>query len=231
MIKPRRCVVPILVAAALMAATTAIASPQFETSFGVRYSTHDPGASTGLRTLITWTDPGAPNGVPKPIQSIVTKFPHGARFDTRALPACEASDDEVVSEGAAACPESSLLGTGHTSAAFASGGGFETDVTLFNAPGQIIVLVTFHGTTTVATEFRDEVKGRTLTVTPELPAGVSLTKLSLHFGPHSRMVGAQRRTYLTTPPECPAGGDWTIRGRFTYADASTQDLESTSPCA
>jgi hypothetical protein len=106
--------------------------------------------------------------------------------------------------------------------------GLVTDVTLFNARGEIIVLVTIGGTP--ITEFRDSVKGRKITIEPALPAGVSLKRLKLRIGPHSTGRGAHRRTYMSNPPSCPKSRKWTTVAKFTYANGSAQTLRSGSPC-
>jgi len=218
-------------AIALAAPASGLASSQFASTFQLNYLTRHLGASTGLHTIMTWSDPGEPGGAPKAIREIELKLQRGTRFDTDALPACEASDEEVTTQGAAACPAASTLGSGHTDARLASGAAFNTDVTLFNAPGEIIVLVTLHDTTTTITEFRDQVKGRTITVEPALPPGVSLTRLDLRIDPHSRRTGGRRRVYMRSPRVCPADREWAVRGSFTYADASTEALKSTSRCS
>jgi hypothetical protein len=213
---------------ALVAAGVALASPQFTATFRMTYLTQKPGAPAGQVPLMTWSDPGAPNGVPKVIKRITMKFHPGTRFDTSALARCRASDAEVLSKGTSACPAGSRLGTGHTNAALAAGTRFTTDVTLFNARGQIIVLVTVGGTP--VTEFRDRVKARTITIEPVLPAGVSLERLKLTIGRHSKGSGAKRRTYMRTPPTCPRSRRWTTAARFTYADGSSQTFRSHTRC-
>jgi hypothetical protein len=177
---------------------------------------------------MTWSDPGAPAGVPKTIKQIKLRFHPGTHFDTSALARCQASDDEIKSKGASACPAGSRLGAGNTEAVLGSGVEFTTDVTLFNSRGEIIVLVTLHGVP--VTEFRDRVRGRTITVNPALPAGVALTELNLRIDPHSKGSGAQRKSYMRTPRVCPASRSWTTVARFTYADRSTQTFQSASPC-
>lgn len=229
MVKPRVTAVLLAGVIALVTAASGLASSEFASTLAIKQLNRDPGSSTGFRTLITWSDPGEPNGVPKAIEEIVLKLPRGSRFDTGALPVCEAPDDQISSEGLAACPAASQVGSGHTSAALGSAA-FDTDVTLFNAPDQIIVLVTLHGTTTTLTEFRDQVHGRTVLVRPVLPAGVSLTRLDLTFDAHESRAAGKRRAYLTTPPDCPKTGKWTSRAVFTYVDASTEALKSTSRC-
>jgi hypothetical protein len=213
---------------ALALASAALASPKFSASFHMAYLTERPGAPTGQAPLMTWSDPGAPKDVPKPIKRIDMTFHPGTRFDTSALTRCQASDDEIKLKGGSACPASSRLGSGHTKAVFPSGSGFTTDVTLYNARGEIIVVVTLQGN--VITEFRDVVKRRTISIRPVLPGGVSLTRLSLRIGRHSKGHGTKQRTYMRAPASCPKSRRWTTRAKFIYLDGSTESFSSRTPC-
>jgi hypothetical protein len=213
-----------MLATALTLASLALASPQFSATFELTYLSRHPGAPSGQVPLMTWSDPGAPNEVPKTIKRIELTFHRGTRFDTSALARCRATDAELKSNGVAACPKGSKLGAGHTVGVFSSGAEFTTDVTLFNARGQIIVLVFLEGT--LVTEFRDRVHGRTIAIEPVLPSGVSLERLKLRIGPHSK----GRRTYMRNPPSCPRSGKWTTVAEFTYVDGSAQTLRSGSSC-
>jgi len=213
---------------ALAATGGALASPQFSATFHLTYLSSHPGAPSGQVPLMTWTDPGAPAEVPKVIKRIELTFHPGTRFDTSALARCRASDAEIKSKGASACAAASELGTGHTVGVFSSGSEFTTDVTLFNARGEIIVLVSLNGT--LVTEFRDRVKGRKIAIEPVLPSGVSLKRLKLRIGPHSKGHGARQRTYMRNPPSCPRSRKWTTVAKFTYVDGSGQTLRSGSPC-
>jgi hypothetical protein len=217
----RRTVLALLLASIVpAAAATAVASPRFSATFRLSYLTRAPGSPAGQALLMTWSDRGAPNEVPKAIKRIDLRFPPGTRFDTSALARCRASDSEIKAKGSSACPAATRLGRGHTTGVSTSGAEFTTDVTLFNARGQIIVLVTLQGV--VLTEFRDRVKGRTITIEPALPPGVSLKRLKLRIGRHSG--------YMRAPPSCPASRKWTTVARFAYADRSVQTLRSASPC-
>jgi hypothetical protein len=205
-------------------AGAALASPQFSSSFDLTYLSRTPGAPSGQVPLMTWSDPGAPNEVPKTIKRIELRFHKGTEFDTSALARCHAADAKILSTGGAACPKASRLGSGHTTGVFSNGSDFVTDVTLFNARGQIIVVVLLNGTP--VTEFRDGVKGRTITIEPVLPAGVSLKRLKLRIGRHSK----GQRTYMRNPPACPPSRKWTTVAKFTYTDGSAQTLRDSSPC-
>jgi hypothetical protein len=227
---PLRKTAVLLIAACVLgvAAYTAQASPRFKASLELTYLTTKPGVSSGFTTLMTWTDPGAPSGVPKVIKRINFRFPQGTTFDTSALPRCTASDQAIKTMGASACPSTSRLGAGSTIGVFPSGAQIATKVALFNARNQIIVAVTVNGA--LVTEFRDEVKRDTIIVKPVLPAGVSLKRLALRFDAHSTGRGAARRVYMRTPQSCPAARHWTISGTFTYVDRSSQKLTTTTRC-
>jgi len=205
------------------------ASPEFAATFEMRYGSGVPGASTGLRAHVTWTDPGERAAKPKEIKRIVFRFHPGSRFDTAALPRCRASDTTVRDRGAAACPPSSRVGTGATMVNTGTAPIFGTRVTFFNARGEIIVLVKA-GTLTI-TVFRDDVVGDTIAVNAKIPAGFALTDLQVAFRAHNRRVAGRRRSYFRTPRTCPASGTWTTTASFTYVDGSTQELASTTPCA
>jgi hypothetical protein len=205
-------------------AIVALASPQFSSTFDLAYTSRVPGAASGQVPLMTWSDPGAPNGVPKIIKTIQLTFHKGTKFDTKALARCHAQDDKILATGGAVCPKKSRLGGGHTVGSFANGTDFTTDVTLFNARGEIIVVVTLNGTP--VTEFRDDVGERRITIKPKLPSGVSLKRLNLHIGRHT----TGRRTYMRNPPSCPASGRWTTIAKFTYVDGSRETKRDSSPC-
>jgi hypothetical protein len=184
------------------------------------YLSRVPGAASGQVPALTWSDPGAPNGVPKVIKRIVFTFARGTRFDTSALKRCHATDAQLKADGPSACPKASKLGAGHTTGIFSSGDEFVTDVTLFNARGQIIVVVQLNGT--VVTEFRDEVSGRKITIEPVLPPGVALEHLKLRIPRHGN--------YQRNPPTCPKSGKWTTVARYIYTDGSSETHKDGTPC-
>jgi hypothetical protein len=217
-----------VLATALIAGVLAVASPQFSSTFDMTYLSRVPGGASGQVQEIAWSDPGAPARVPKAIEQIKLTFARGTVFDTAALPRCHASDAQLKAKGPKACPSASKLGAGHTTGVFSSGDEFVTDVTLFNARGEIAVVVQLNGA--VITEFRDRVKGRTIIIEPVLPAGVSLKHLKVRIGPHSSGHGAKRRTYQRNPPTCPKAGKWTTVAHLTYTDHTSESHRSSTPC-
>jgi hypothetical protein len=209
----------------LASAAAAVASPQFSSTFEMTYVSQKPGAVGGIDTLMTWSDPGEPGDKPKRVTQIRFGFHPGTRIDTRALPQCLASDTKVHIEGRAGCPKNTRLGFARSEVKTTTTPIDKTRVTFFNAPRQIIVLVQVEGRTLAV--YRDDIKGRTVTVNLDLPAGLSLLRLHAHIAPHRRKGG---RVYFRNPPSCPASGEWTTTVKFTYLDGSTDGHSDGTPC-
>lgn len=177
---------------------------------------------------MTWSDPGEPGAKPKRITRIQFHFHPGTRIDTRALKQCRASDTDVRIQGARACPRASRLGFATSRVTTGVTPPDRTLVTFLNAPRQIIVLVRVEGRTLAV--YRDDIKGRVVTVNLDLPSGLSLLELRATIQPHVKGRGKKRRAYFRTPPVCPPSGEWTTTVIFTYIDGSTQQLADNSPC-
>jgi hypothetical protein len=209
-------------------AAVAYASPQFASTFELAYLPSKPAASGGIETLMTWSDPGEPGGKPKRITRIQFHFHPGTRIDTRALKRCRASDTDVRIQGARACPKASRLGFATSKVTTGVTHPDLTQITFFNAPRQIIVLVRVEGRTLAV--YRDDIKGRVVTVNLGLPSGLSLLELRATIKPHAKGRGKKRRVYFRTPPVCPPNGEWTTTVIFTYVDGSSQALADGSPC-
>jgi hypothetical protein len=97
-------------AVGLGASTAALASPQFVSTFAGTYTAQTPSTSSGLDALATWSDPGEPGGKPKEVQKIKVIFNPGTKLDTRALPACKASAEDIAIHAVRACPAKTKLG-------------------------------------------------------------------------------------------------------------------------
>ena len=146
-------------------------------------------------------------------------FNPGARFDTSALPVCRASDEQVQILAVRACPKATKLGEVRTQGVYAGGAPFDAFATLFNARGQIIVVValdSFKGR--LLTNFRDDVRGSTITINLKIPRGISLIRFQAHVPRHYLRRHGKRRAYFRTP-ELPCErrldhyGDLQLQGR------------------
>ena len=219
-------------AAVLVATTAALASPQFVSTFAGTYTAQKPGSSSGLDALSTWSDPGEPGGKPKEIQKIKVLFARGTKLDTRALPTCNASAEDVANLAVRACPRKTKLGEVRGQGVYAgSGAPFNTFATLFNAKRQIIVVVTLDNPKgRLLSTFRDDVERSSITINLKIGRGISLVRFQAHVPPHARKHGKKRRVYFTTPPSCPRTGMWTTTVIFSYRDGSSEQRSASTPC-
>ncbi len=229
---PRARVILLAGAVGLAASTVALASPQFVSTFAGTYTAQTPSTSSGLEALSTWSDAGEPGGKPKEVQRIKVIFAPGTKLDTRALPVCKASAEDVANLAVRACPARTKLGEVRGQGVYAgSGAPFNTFATLFNAKRQIIVVVTLDNAKgRLLTNFRDDVKRSSITINLKVGKGISLVRFQARVPPHVRKRGKKRRVYFTTPPSCPASGVWTTTVVFTYRDGSTEQRSAPSPC-
>jgi hypothetical protein len=219
-------------AVGLTAAAVAAASPQFASTFAGTYTAKTPRTSSGLNALATWTDPGEPSGKPKEVDKIKVVFAPGTKLDTRALPTCNASAEDVAIRAVRACPAKTKLGEVRGEGVYAgSTAPFNTYATLFNAKRQIIVVVTLDNPKgRLLTNFRDDVERSTITINLKIGKGISLVRFQARVPPHVRKQGKKRRVYFTTPPTCPPGGAWTTNVIFSYRDGTSDQHSATSPC-
>jgi hypothetical protein len=220
----------VLLAAAIVlaSATAGLASPQFTSSFELAYVPSSAGASAGIDTLMRWSDPGEPGGKPRRVTKIMLLFERGTRIDTSAVSLCRASDAAVLRQGEGACPRASKIGSGTSKLTPGSGPVAQTQISFFNAPKQIIVLVSVSGRTLAV--YRDDIKGRAVTVNLALPSSLSLLELHATINPRKRRHVRKGRIYFRNPRTCPPSGQWLTTVVWTYADGSTQQLSDAAPC-
>jgi hypothetical protein len=229
---PRAWVILLAGAVGLVATTAALASPQFVSTFVGTYTAKTPRTSSGLDALATWTDAGEPSGKPKEVDRIKVVFAPGTKLDTRALPTCNASAEDVANLAVRACPAKTKLGEVRGQGVYAgSTAPFNTYATLFNAKRQIIVVVTLDSPKgRLLTNFRDDVERSTITINLKIGKGISLVRFQAHVPPHVRKQGKKRRAYFRTPPSCPPTGVWTTTVIFSYRDASSDQHSGSTPC-
>jgi len=220
-----------IAACLLLPAVSALASPQFISTFAGTYSAQKPGSPSGLDALATWSDPGEASGKPKEVDRIKVIFAPGTKLDTRALPTCNASAEDIANLAVRACPAKTKLGEVRGQGVYAGGAPFNTYATLFNAKRQIIVVVTIDNAKgRLLTDFRDDVRRSSITVNLKIGRGISLIRFQAHVPVHSRKQGGKRRVYFRTPPSCPASGSWTTTVVLSYRDGTSDQHSSPSPC-
>ena len=234
----RRALVITAALAATLPASASAAGPR--QTFTGAFTSKTPGASSGYRLAIDYFNPADPQAKPPAVERVLQRLHEGSRLDTSAAPRCTASDAELVSQGAAACPANTQVGTGEIDADIGQAVGrfprvIKTRVTVFNADQELILYAesTNAGDPPLRVPSRSAVGERTFTSeAPPIPAvspsdpylAIKRVRLDIHA------VTAGGKALIRTPPACPAGGAWTTTGTFTYRDGVTETVSNGSPC-
>jgi len=208
-----------------------------EYAFGL--SSRAPATPTGLAVSVTYRHPQDPEAKPPALEEVAVVLPTGFRFDTGVVPSCEASNEELRLLGRGACPPESRVGAGTLLAVTGLTGvdPVETDLTVFNGGDELIELVSFKGTDITAGYDRLKIDGGRLVADPPVTPGgppdgrTTVRQVEFTIPQQTTGSGASRRSFLTTPPECPAGGAWTSRALFKFAAHERQELTAQTPCA
>ncbi|MEA2369057.1 MAG: hypothetical protein QOH38_1775 [Thermoleophilaceae bacterium] len=197
-----------------------------------------PGAATGTKFAFQFTNPENPDQKPHTVTRIVVHYPAGTKFDSGAAPQCHASDAELQSEGSAACPPESKVGSGLAVSDTGSSGPFpprytESTVSQFNGDHELIGVGENKDIPAIKTVTRTKINGTTASTDfPTFPGSpppdpyTPLKSLKVDF-PRRESHG---RATTRTPTTCPSVGYWTITTVFTYADDQTGQVVTHSPC-
>ena len=233
MFKPR---IAAATAVALVLALGAEAGAQSDAArqtYSDRFTTDEPGASTGRAYAIDYFRPEDRNAKPHAFSHLQVELADGARFDTSAIPQCTASDAQLMASGPSACPADTKVGTDETvvDTGFSGPGRFfTTDFHFFNNKDELILLamVRENGARVVV---RGKIGRNTLDIdNPMIPGtppdgGAAKSQRGTFFPRASR-----GRAYITTPARCPSSGYWVNKVNYTYRDGVRQTSESRSPC-
>jgi hypothetical protein len=234
----------LLVGMSVTAGVASAAKPRQK--LDMRFTSTRPGAPTGAKVNPTWLS-DHPGEKPHTITEDSFTFAKGAKVDFSVPTKCTATDQQLVNRGPSACPKSSRVGEGtvnldmgrpvwiipriiKTHVALLSGGPHEI-INVFrvtNVPLGFPIRVIDRG----------DVNGRTLSAENQLTPGfpppddyVAVKFDRLNFDKIVKGHGDNRRSFMTTPPSCPASGVWTNTASFTYVDHVTQQASSPSPCS
>jgi hypothetical protein len=196
-----------------------------------------PGKVTAERFRFDYRKPGDPDAKPPAVKRVVTVLPRHARYDPSVPASCTASDAELMTSGAAACPKGSAIGGGVVTVdtGFPGPARFVTaDVRFFNNAtdpnGEFIYLNTVRdgGARTVIRA--DVTRRRTITEAGMLPGtppdGGAIDTVDLTVD----RVKSDGDAYITTPPHCPRRGSWRTRVRFIYPDHVRQTVDDRTRC-
>jgi hypothetical protein len=203
------------------------------------FTTTQPNAPAGFGFTGRYHAAGDPAGDPPYMRKMVFYIPRGLRYDTTVPERCSASDLELATFGAAACPAGSRLGGGTSSTKFLGTFPSTLSVDVFNNTDEQIILGHSPGLSTVARgriHPDGSVEWASPTCFPTVqPAGCPVDdalqlESSVSVAPYTRSSGGVVRSYLTTPPTCPAVGHWETPIRLWWADGSVDTVTTEQPC-
>jgi hypothetical protein len=205
-----------------------------------RLTTTHTSAPAGWAFTGTYHAEGDPNGLPPYMRKMKSYHPPGMRIDTSVPGRCSASNLELAVRGADACPADSRLGGGTTWISFMGGVPRPAALDLFNNTNEQIIVGRSPGLATIARGriYPDgSVEYASPTCYPSVPPlgcpvdNALQVKSAITVPLYTRSVGGQVRSYLTTPPECPAAGYWETPVRFWWADGAVDTVVTRQSCS
>lgn len=224
-------------AAALAAASPAVAGTTPAGDFTFAFSSAEPGTPTGLEFRQLYKHPDDPEAKPSPVRRFLFAAPDGTVFDGSAVPACTATDEQFQQMGKGACPAESVVGTGFITIMTGVPGEkpFPADATVFNSGDGIIELFTEQRTGTFLAMERPQFRGKNAFEDTDIaptpggpPDGQSSAREAYLQFPLTR--GPDGRSFITTPPECPADRRWTARFEWTNGDGNSYENQHQAAC-
>jgi len=214
-------------------------------SYQETFTTDKPNTPTGMVLKVDWLG-NQPGEKPPTITQDVFTFAAGSKLDFSVPAICKATDAQLERRGPSACPRTSMVGGGTVD--------LDTGKSVWLIPrivktrawifdGGAGKLITLAQTTNLPTPIpirfvdRGTVSGTSITtMNPALPGFpppdnfVAVKRDRIRFFVVTKGSGANRRGFLTTPPSCPAGGQWMNVASFSYHDGVTQQASSASAC-
>ena len=221
--------------AALVPTSVAAAGqpPDSRQSARAKFTTALPHHATGLRLKIDYVNPEDESAKPPAVRRVETILARGSRIDTSVPELCEASDAQLMAQGESACPDGSQVGDGVLTidSGFPGPGRFVTaDVLFLNNTDELIFLSTVRGTGARVVTRASVGQRSTTSEAPMLPGtppdGGAIDTVRVRL----RSIEKAGDAYITTPKNCPEGGRWVNRIRFTYADDVSQAVRSRNGC-
>ena len=222
----------LLLAAGGAAVAPASARSAAPAEFSLTFDDTQPGTPANAELYILYKDPQNPedpDGRSPALTEVIIAAPPGTVFNGAAIPACTASDAELMALGTLACPEESKVGGGFGSVVTTTGppNEFVADVTLFNYGDGVIELLEFaEGGLKIVDRARFE-SPNTMVLNPAVVPGFTEREFSLSY---EGTRGAPDGAFITTPPQCPSTGLWSSQLTYTVTTGDTYSVSSGTPC-
>jgi hypothetical protein len=230
------------------AAAAAVAQPASGPREAVdqSFSTMRPDSPTGITYTGSYHAAGNAQGDPPYLRRLVFHPPSGTRFDTSVPARCTATDAQLAVMGPEACPPGSRLGSGTAEGLFFVPvthsfvlDHFQHNSQVLNNADEQILLIQSEGFTVVRGRIRSDGSSEfnPPTCFPAPPAGqqcaddyILQLKSSTVIPPYTRTTAGRVRSYVTTPPTCPAVGHWQTTIQYLWSDGSADSVVSDQPC-
>jgi hypothetical protein len=176
--------------------------------FEFKYTSKQPDSRTGFRYRVKLHQEG--DEQPPVVRELRLAFAPGTRIDRGAVPACDASDEELTEQGTKGCRKASRVARGSAGVYIGTATPADLHATVFSTkPGVVVLLTSDSGS--VIKVLRGKLKGaRTLTVPIEpTPLGdgkeAALVRFELDIAP----AGTRKRPWIRTPKRC-TGKGWDV---------------------
>lgn len=192
----------------------------------ISYGTKARGAAALLDFTVRYRLAGDDDAKPPAIRRVRIALPAGLRFDTTALPTCDASDDSFRALGTSACDPESKAGTGSLVAATGSPlDPLQADIHVYNGGEELVEVVTAKGTGTVLAVERIAIDANRLSADPTMAPGAPPDGTAVRD-----IVFTLERGFVLTPPRCPRRRHWRTTSEFAFADGSEATATSRARC-
>src|SRR3954469_14469661 len=221
----------------LAAAATASAEPvNFRHgTIDQQFTTTQPGAAAGLTFAGTYHAADDPHGDPPYMRKMVFHPPPGTAYDTSVPDRCTASDQTLETRGPSACPAGSVLGKGTSSGRVAGAFSGTLDTFLLHGANEQIVggKAPWRWTGArghIGPDGSIEFPFPTCFPSTDPPGCPIDDVLQLGSTMNSPPYTRGSRSYLTTPPTCPASGHWETPIKYWWADGTEDTVVTEQPC-
>jgi hypothetical protein len=209
------------------------------------FTTTRANTASGVNYSGVYHAAGDPQGNPPYLRRMIFYPPRGTRYDTSVPDRCSATDAQLVVQGPDACPAGSRLGGGTAEGIFYYPvthnpvlDHYQHTLDVLNNANEQILLVKSEGYTVTRGQIHSDgsIEFNPPTCFPSPPAGgckddyILQLKSSTSVPRYTKTIGDHVRSYVTTPPRCPARGYWQATIRFWWSDGSDDSVATNQPC-
>jgi hypothetical protein len=196
--------------------------------FDFTYTSKRPNARTGFRYRVKLRQQG--DQQPPTVRELRLVFHPGTRIDLRAIPACDATDEQISQQRVAACPDDSRVATGEADVYVGTATPLELVATVFNTDRGVVAILADSNGNVIRTLRGTLARGRILVVPiPAVPLPNDRQAALVRFELDIAAAGTARRPWARTPRTCPRRG-WGITYAPLFDPIGRVKLTDTTRC-